>query len=69
MEKERADAKAAAARHRLTVERLRCQIKELQVRQTTGHCFGFVRTAMHGCELAGLQQLFLRSARCGEMGC
>jgi hypothetical protein len=31
MEKERADAKAAAARHRLTVERLRCQIKELQV--------------------------------------
>jgi hypothetical protein len=32
IEKERADAKAAAARHRLTVERLRCQIKELQVR-------------------------------------
>lgn len=31
MEKERSEAKAAAARHRLTVERLRCQIKEAQV--------------------------------------
>ncbi|WIA38456.1 hypothetical protein OEZ86_001780 [Tetradesmus obliquus] len=32
IEKERADAKAAAARQKLTVERLRCTIKELQDR-------------------------------------
>eukprot|EP00775_Hariotina_reticulata_P008702 gene8702-8883_t len=32
LEKERADGRAAAARHRLTVERLRSQIKELQDR-------------------------------------
>lgn len=31
LEREKADGRAAAARHKLTVERLRCQIKELQV--------------------------------------
>jgi seryl-tRNA(Sec) selenium transferase len=62
MEKDRADAKAAAARHRLTVERLRCQIKELQVRQTTGNCVGCLCTATHMDVKAMLQQLLLRTA-------
>jgi hypothetical protein len=31
LEKERADGRAAAARHKLTLERLRAQVKELQV--------------------------------------
>lgn len=34
LEQERSDARATAARHRLTVERLRCQIKELQVNRS-----------------------------------
>jgi len=33
LQREKDDAKAAAARHKLTVERLRCQIKQLQVQQ------------------------------------
>lgn len=32
LEKERADCRAMQARHKLTVERLRCQVKSLQVR-------------------------------------
>jgi syndecan 1 len=34
---EREEARGAAARHRLTVERLRCQVKSLQVRGVC-HC-------------------------------
>lgn len=33
LQREKDDAKAAAARHKLTVERLRCQIKQLQVQR------------------------------------
>lgn len=32
LEREKAEAKAAAARHKLTVERLRCRVKTLEVR-------------------------------------
>jgi hypothetical protein len=36
LEREKADGRAAAARHKLTVERLRCQAKQLQVCQGRG---------------------------------
>lgn len=32
LDREKSEAKAAAARHKLTVERLRCQVKQLQVK-------------------------------------
>ena len=39
LEKERADGRAAAARHKLTLERLRTQVKELQVSGVDSSCW------------------------------
>lgn len=61
IEKERADAKAAAARQKLTVERLRCTIKELQVRnrlrsgsacQQSMLCLQRITVKPRGCAVA-----------------